>query len=198
MLQIRSPYSHEVVGTVEESGREDLDRAVQAAAAAFEHTRKLPAFRRSAILFHMRDRLAAEQDSYARLITGETGKPIKESRAEVGRALLTLATSAEEAKRITGESIPLDIAEPGASRLGIMRRFPIGPIGAITPFNYPLNLVLHKVGPGDRGGKHHCRQAIAAYSAYRHGPERISRRFGAARRRVVGGPGWRSDRRGHG
>ncbi len=152
MLEVRNPYNRELIQALPEPTLQDLDAAITAAEAAFEQTRRMPAFKRSAILSHLRDRLSAERERFARLITAEVGKPIREARAEVGRALLTLATAAEEAKRIGGEVLPLDVAEIGAGRLALTRRFPIGPVGAITPFNFPLNLVAHKLGPAIAAG----------------------------------------------
>lgn len=152
MLEIKNPYTHETVGRVPEASVAELDGAVQASTKAFEETRRMPAWRRSAVLAHLRDRLSAEGERIARLVTAEVGKPIKEARTEVARALLTLTTAAEEAKRVGGEMIPLDVAEFGERRVGITRRFPIGPVGAITPFNFPLNLVCHKIGPALAAG----------------------------------------------
>ncbi len=151
-LEIRNPYNGEVVGVARMAGLAELDRAIIAAERAFEEMRRLPSHRRRAILGEIRVRLDAERERFARLITAEAGKPIRDSRAEVGRALFTLAVAAEEAGRIGGEVLPLDLVEAGQGRLAITRRFPIGPIGAITPFNFPLNLVLHKVGPAWAAG----------------------------------------------
>jgi glyceraldehyde-3-phosphate dehydrogenase (NADP+) len=152
VLEVRNPYSHEIIDTLPEPGLDDLERAIESAQEAFEQMRALPAFQRSAMLAALRDRLAGEKEKIARLITREAGKPIRESRGEVERAILTLTIAAEEAKRLGGEVIPLDVAPAGAGRLGILRRFPIGPIAAVTPFNFPLNLVLHKVAPALASG----------------------------------------------
>jgi glyceraldehyde-3-phosphate dehydrogenase (NADP+) len=152
VLEVRNPYSHEIIDTLPEPGLDDLERAIKSAEEAFEQMRALPAFQRSAMLAALRDRLAGEKEKIARLITREAGKPIRESRVEVERAILTLTIAAEEAKRLGGEVIPLDVAPAGAGRLGILRRFPIGPIAAVTPFNFPLNLVLHKVAPALASG----------------------------------------------
>ncbi len=152
MLEVRNPYTHELVQALAEPTLKDLDAAIEEARTAFAETRRLPSYRRSEILWGIRDRLSADRERFARRITAEAGKPIREARTEVARALLTLAVAAEEAKRIGGEVLPMDLAEIGEGRLGITRRFPVGPIGAITPFNFPLNLVLHKVGPAIAAG----------------------------------------------
>ncbi len=152
MLEVRNPFNQELIQALPEPTLDDLHAATTAAEAAFAETRRMPSYKRSAVLLHLRDRLSAERERFARLVTAESGKPIREARTEVGRALLTLTTAAEEAKRITGEVLPLDVAEIGEGRLGILRRFPIGPVGAITPFNFPLNLVTHKLGPAIAAG----------------------------------------------
>lgn len=152
MLEIRNPHNQQLIHTLPEPTLDDLDAAIRAAELAFAETRLMPSFKRSAVLLHLRDRLSAERERFARLITAESGKPIREARTEVGRALLTLTTASEEAKRIGGEVLPLDVAQIGEGRLGITRRFPIGPVGAITPFNFPLNLVAHKLGPAIAAG----------------------------------------------
>ena len=152
MLEVRNRYSQQLIQTLREPTLKDLDAAIGAAEAAFPQMRRMPAYRRSAVLMQLRDRLGAERERFARLITAEAGKPIRDARTEVGRALLTLTIAAEEAKRIEGELLPLDVAEAGEGRLGLTRRFPIGPVGAITPFNFPLNLVLHKLAPAIAAG----------------------------------------------
>ncbi len=130
----------------------DLERAVTAALDSFRQMRRMPAHRRRAMLDGMRARLDTRREEIARLITRENGKPIRDSRAEVGRALFTLATASEEAGRIAGELLLMDLVEAGENRVGLVRRFPIGPIAAITPFNFPVNLVLHKVAPALAAG----------------------------------------------
>ena len=152
MLEVRNRYSRQLIQTLPEPTLEDLDDAIRAAEAAFPQMRRMPAYRRSAVLMQLRDRLGAERERFAGLITAEAGKPIRDARTEVARALLTLTIAAEEAKRIEGELLPLDVAEAGEGRLGLTRRFPIGPVGAITPFNFPLNLVLHKLAPAIAAG----------------------------------------------
>ena len=129
-----------------------MNQAIIAAERAFPEMRAMPAHRRRAILQSVHDRLSADREKFAQLITAENQKPIRDSRGEVGRALFTLTLAIEEAGRMNGELLPMDLVEAGERRLGLVRRFPIGPIAAITPFNFPLNLVLHKVAPALASG----------------------------------------------
>ena len=131
---------------------EQYEEAVTAAVAAFEVTRKTPAFERSAALHHISSGIAARREEIARIIVAESGKPIRDSLAEVDRAVLTFRIGAEEAERIGGEVIPLDLNPASRGRTGIVRRFPIGPIAAISPFNFPLNLAAHKLAPAIASG----------------------------------------------
>ena len=131
---------------------EQYEEAVAAAVAAFPQTRKLPAYERSAALYRISEGLRARRAEIGRLITLESGKPIRDSLAEVDRAVLTFRIGAEEAERIGGEVIPLDLNPASRGRTGITRRFPIGPIAAISPFNFPLNLAAHKLAPAIASG----------------------------------------------
>jgi glyceraldehyde-3-phosphate dehydrogenase (NADP+) len=150
--QVRSPYSGNPVASVHRAGPAELERAISAAVAAFEATRKLPAHERATILRAISDGITARSDELARSIAEEAGKPIKQARVEVGRSAFTFAQAAEEATRIHGELLNLDAHPNGAGRQGIVRRFPIGPIAAITPFNFPINLVSHKLAPAIAAG----------------------------------------------
>ena len=131
---------------------EQYEEAVTAAVAAFDATRKLPAFERSAALRHISSGIAARREEIGRIIATESGKPIRDSLAEVDRGVLTFRIGAEEAERIGGEVIPLDLNPASRGRTGIVRRFPIGPIAAISPFNFPLNLAAHKLAPAIASG----------------------------------------------
>jgi glyceraldehyde-3-phosphate dehydrogenase (NADP+) len=128
------------------------DEAVEAAVAAFQVTRNLPAYERGAILRNISNGIRARRDELARLIALEAGKPIRDAGVEVDRADLTFRLGAEEAERMYGEVIPLDIMASSKGRVGITRRFPIGPIAAISPFNFPLNLAAHKLAPAIASG----------------------------------------------
>jgi glyceraldehyde-3-phosphate dehydrogenase (NADP+) len=123
------------------------EEAVEAAVAAFEVTRTLPAYERGAILRNISNGIKARREELGRLIALEAGKPIRDSLIEVDRAVLTFRLGAEEAERMVGETIPLDLMPASKGRVGITRRFPIGPIAGISPFNFPLNLAAHKVAP---------------------------------------------------
>ena len=128
------------------------EEAVEAAVAAFEVTRKLPAYERGRILREISAGLKARREELGRLIALEAGKPIRDALVEVDRATLTFRLGAEEAERMTGELIPLDLLPSSKDRIGITRRFPIGPIAAISPFNFPLNLAAHKIAPAIASG----------------------------------------------
>ncbi|CAN5719156.1 aldehyde dehydrogenase family protein [soil metagenome] len=123
------------------------DEAVQAAIDAFEVTRRLPAFERGRMLREISAGIRARREELGRLIALESGKPIRDALVEVDRATLTFRLGAEEAERMTGELIPLDLMASSRDRIGVTRRFPIGPIAAISPFNFPLNLAAHKLAP---------------------------------------------------
>ncbi len=131
---------------------EQYEEAVQAAVRAFAVTRKLPAFERGRILREVSAGIAARRAELGSLIAAEAGKPIRDSLVEVDRAVLTFRLAAEEAERMHGETIPLDLMPASRDRFGITRRFPIGPVAAISPFNFPLNLAAHKVAPAIASG----------------------------------------------
>lgn len=151
-LEVRNPYNNEVVGATFLAGEKDADDAIQAAIRAFEETKKLPGFKRADILSHICTGIRERCDEIARTITLEAGKPITDARYEVERAAGTFQLAAEESKRMVGEYIPLDISERSKNRTAIHKRFPLGPIFGISPFNFPLNLVAHKVAPAIAAG----------------------------------------------
>ena len=151
-LEIKNPFNNETVGVTSFATEQDFEDAVVAAEAAFEQTRKLGTFERAQILQRMADGMAAREDEIARIIAQEAGKPIRDARVEAARGVFTFQTAVEETKRIGGELIPLDLMASSAGRFGITRRFPIGPIAGISPFNFPLNLALHKIAPAIASG----------------------------------------------
>jgi glyceraldehyde-3-phosphate dehydrogenase (NADP+) len=128
------------------------DEAVDAAVDAFQVTRTLPAYERGRVLRDISAGIRARREELGRLIALEAGKPIRDALVEVDRATLTFRLGAEEAERIVGEVIPLDLMASSKDRVGITRRFPIGPIAAISPFNFPLNLAAHKLAPAIASG----------------------------------------------
>lgn len=144
---IKSPYTGEPVGEVAVGGAQDMDDAIAAAAAAFEETRRLPTHRRAAILEGAARAVDARKDELARLMALESGKPITQCAAEVTRASITLALGAAEARRMGGEVLPVDLEPRGEERLCLTTRVPRGPVAAISPFNFPLNLIAHKLSP---------------------------------------------------
>jgi acyl-CoA reductase-like NAD-dependent aldehyde dehydrogenase len=150
--EVCSPYDGQVVGVVGRAAPPDLEQAIQAATQAFATTRAMPAHERCAILRDVSNRLAARAEEMARTIAQEAAKPIKQARAEVQRSIFTFSQAAEEANRIEGETLSLDASVAGSGFQGIVRRFPVGPVAAITPFNFPLNLVAHKLAPALAAG----------------------------------------------
>jgi len=152
MVDIRSPYGGSLAGTIHRATAEQAGAAVRAAQRAFETTRRMPSFERQRILREISAGIQARREEFARLMALEAGKPIRTARAEVERAIFTFAVASEEAVRIGGEWLPLDLQPSTAGRAGIVRRFPLGPILGITPFNFPLNLVAHKVAPAIAAG----------------------------------------------
>ncbi|MGZ9089811.1 MAG: aldehyde dehydrogenase family protein, partial [Rhodoplanes sp.] len=153
LLEVPNPARpNEPAGATYNATAEQYEEAVLAAIAAFETTRHLPAYERGAILRNISAGIRERREELGRLITLESGKPIRDALVEVDRASLTFRLGAEEAERLTGETIPLDLMASSKGRLGITRRFPLGPIAAISPFNFPLNLAAHKLAPAIAAG----------------------------------------------
>jgi acyl-CoA reductase-like NAD-dependent aldehyde dehydrogenase len=152
VVEIRSPYDGSVVGSVFQGTRQHAEAAIAAAVKAFGTTRRLPAFERQRVLRRVAQGIAERKEEFSRTIAQEAGKPIKAARSEVERAVFTFNVAAEESTRIYGDYLPLDWQEFTAGRWGIVRRFPLGPVAGITPFNFPLNLVAHKVAPAIAAG----------------------------------------------
>jgi glyceraldehyde-3-phosphate dehydrogenase (NADP+) len=151
-IEVRFPFDNSVVDTVPRGDVSDVERALAAAVRGAKVMATLSAFERAQILHKSAAKLEARAEEFARTITLEEGKPITESRVEVSRAAQTLTLSAEEAKRLGGEVLPLDAARGGAGKFGFTLRVPCGVVVAISPFNFPLNLMAHKVGPAIAGG----------------------------------------------
>ena len=146
-LHVINPYNDEVVGIVSKGGEGEFEEAIERGEEAFEETRRLPSYKRAETLERIVKGLKERKEELASAITLEAGKPIVDSRVEVERAINTFTIAMEEAKRISGEVIPLDLMAGSEDRVGIIRRFPVGVIFGISPFNFPLNLVAHKVAP---------------------------------------------------
>lgn len=149
---VRSPYDGETVAEVGRPSADDTERAIQAATECFEETRKLPVHTRAEALAHISRRLAERADEVAELIAREGGKPLKWAQAEGARAVSTFRWAAEECRREGGEVMRLDTEPSLGSRLAVVRRYPRGPLLAISPFNFPVNLVAHKMAPAIAAG----------------------------------------------
>jgi acyl-CoA reductase-like NAD-dependent aldehyde dehydrogenase len=150
VLEVRSPFSGEVVGTVPKSGAAEARQALDAAGDALRNP--LPAHERARILDTTARLLEERQEEAARTISQEAGKPLKAARVEAQRAVSTYTFAAVEARKLTGETVPMDASPAGEGKLAFTLRVPIGIVGAISPFNFPLNLVAHKIAPALAAG----------------------------------------------
>ncbi len=151
-IEVRSPYDGQLVDTVPRASLNDVESALKTAFEGIREMRKLSGFDRYRILKRTAELVEEKADDLARTITLEEGKILAEARFEVSRAAETLMVSAEEAKRISGEMVPLDGAPGASGRIGFTLRVPCGVVLAISPFNFPLNLVAHKLGPAIAAG----------------------------------------------
>lgn len=151
-LEVRAPSDQSIIARAVRPARRHVEAAIQAAVRAFEVTRKLGAYKRQRVLRSVAEGLEARREEFVRTLVREAGKPLKAARAEVERAIFTFNVAAEESTRIYGEWLPLDLQASSAGRWAIVRRFPVGPIATITPFNFPLNLVAHKWAPAMAAG----------------------------------------------
>jgi acyl-CoA reductase-like NAD-dependent aldehyde dehydrogenase len=151
-LDVINPFDHSVVGRTWLAGDNEFDRAADAAVEAAGIMRAMPAYERAALLSAASSALASRRDEIARTLAAEAGKAIKDATTETERAAMTFEVAAEEARQLRGEAIPMDLAPHGRGRIGITRRFPIGPVAAISPFNFPLNLSAHKIAPAIAAG----------------------------------------------
>src|SRR5205809_5325790 len=149
-LEIRSPYSGEVVGRVAKAGAAETRRAIDAAERAMQEP--LPAHKRAEILVRVAGALGRRHEEVARLISDEAGKPLKAARVEAARAMSTYTFAAVEARKLAGEMVPMDAAQAGEGKLAFTLRVPRGIVGAISPFNFPLNLAAHKIAPALAAG----------------------------------------------
>ena len=146
-IEIRNPFNNEVIDTVPQGDHEDVQNALIAANRAKKALNDLSSREISESLYGIHEELSKNSKSLAKLITLDCGKPIKDSIEEVNRSIQTILLSAEESKRIYGETIPMDACAGGENVIGFTMRLPLGVVAAITPFNYPLNLAIHKVAP---------------------------------------------------
>ena len=149
-VEVRSPYSGDVVGRVAKAGAAEARRAVDAAEAAMREP--LPAHKRAEILVRVAGQLGRRHEEVARTIATEAGKPLKAARVEASRAMSTFTFAAVEARTLAGEMVPMDASQAGAGKLAFTVRQPVGVVAAISPFNFPLNLVAHKIAPSLAAG----------------------------------------------
>jgi acyl-CoA reductase-like NAD-dependent aldehyde dehydrogenase len=151
-IKVTNPYDGTIVDEVPQASADDVDAALAGAVRGAEIMRNMPAYERFKILRKAADLMFARQQELGRTISMEEGKVLAEGVFEASRAAITMEVSSEEAKRLGGEVLPLDAAPGGAGKLGFTLRVPCGVVAAITPFNFPLNLVAHKVGPALAAG----------------------------------------------
>ncbi|MFQ5499616.1 MAG: aldehyde dehydrogenase family protein [Candidatus Zixiibacteriota bacterium] len=151
-IRVESPYDNHHVADVAAAGAEDYTEAIAIANDAFAITRDLPAYKREQTLLHIAAGIEKNLDKYARMMAEELGKCLKDCRIEIGRSVGVFRVAAEEAKRIGGEIIDMDWAPGGENRMGLIRRFPKGVIAGISPFNWPMNMVAHKLAPAIASG----------------------------------------------
>jgi hypothetical protein len=217
---IHLPYDGTPVAEVYDADAATLDRAIAAAQKGAKAMADLTQYERAELLQHMRNLLERDAEEFARLVTLETGKTIREARTEVGRAQQTLAASADAARGLHGEVVPMEGAPGGKGRYAMTVREPLGVIGAITPFNFPLNLALHKIGPALAAGNSVVHKPSentplsalrlarlgmeagvpeGAYNVSEHLRTRVnrSRFYGAIFGRSAGAEDWPSDGRKH-
>ena len=151
-IRVASPYDGKRVATVAAASKADYTRAIKLAHEAFTHTRELPSYKREQTCLSIADGLKKNFDKFATMMSRELGKSLKDARLEVARSIGVFRVAAEESKRIGGEIIDLDWAPGSEERFGLIRRFPRGVIAGISPFNFPLNLVAHKIAPAIASG----------------------------------------------
>ncbi len=149
--EVRSPYDETIVGRVAQGDEATVERAAAAAQAAFERD-DFPQYARAAVLDRAAELVGARLEDLALTISAEAGKPLKTARVEAERCVDTLTFSAVEARKLTGATVPMEASPTGAGKLGVILRMPYGVVGAISPFNFPLNLVAHKLGPAIAAG----------------------------------------------
>eukprot|EP00026_Physarum_polycephalum_P002828 Phypoly_transcript_02837.p1 GENE.Phypoly_transcript_02837~~Phypoly_transcript_02837.p1 ORF type:complete len:502 (+),score=92.73 Phypoly_transcript_02837:1079-2584(+) len=151
-LAVQDKYTGETATKACMASAEVIEKAIDSCVKAAPAMKALPHYKRKTILLQIADKVKERKDEFARALCIEAGKPITDANAEIGRAIDTFTIAAEEAVRIPGEYISLDVSERNAGFQGIVRRFPIGPVSLISPFNFPLNLVAHKIGPAIAAG----------------------------------------------
>src|SRR6185503_15384057 len=152
LMEVKNKYDGKVIASLPTARKEDVDAAIYAAERAEDVMADMPTYKRAEILLKTAALLRERADDMAKTIAAEAGKALKFARAEVDRAQSTFTIAAEEAKRLHGETVPLDAVPAGEGYFGFWTRRPVGVIAAISPFNFPLNLVAHKVAPAIASG----------------------------------------------
>jgi acyl-CoA reductase-like NAD-dependent aldehyde dehydrogenase len=170
-VEVHSPYSGDLVGRVAKAGAAEARRAVDAAEAAMREP--LPAHKRAEILVRVAGYLGRRHDEVAQTISAEAGKPLKAAKVEAARAMSTFTMSAVEARKLAGGMVPMDASQAGEGKLAFTLRRPRGVVGAISPFNVPLNLVAHKLAPSLAAG---CAVVLKPASAMPASRRRNTRR----------------------
>ncbi len=163
-IEVRDPFDNSLVDTVPSASLADCEIALAAAVKGFAITKRMAIHERAEILFKTAALLSERLEDFATLIAREASKTITEARKEAGRCVNTIKVAAEESKRILGETIPFDSFPGGEQKRGYYYRFPIGIVLAITPFNDPLNLVAHKLGPAIAAGN--CASSVSTNSTF--------------------------------
>ncbi|MGH7199335.1 MAG: aldehyde dehydrogenase family protein, partial [Planctomycetaceae bacterium] len=151
-IEVRNPFDGSVIDTVPKGNAGHIDRALATLERGARTMRNMPAHDRAELLRRAANLMRARREELGRTISSEEGKVLKEGLGEAGRAVETIDLSADEARRLTGETVPLDAAPHGAGKFGFTVRVPCGIVASITPFNFPLNLICHKLGPAIAGG----------------------------------------------
>ena len=145
--ELKAPYTGEVIAKVSKATVQDVEQAIEGAHAAFLKFKAVPAYERAEILYKVVEILRKRKNEFASLLADEAGKPLKAGLVELERTIATYQFSAEAAKQSMGETVPMDAAPGITNRIGFTKRVPLGVVSAITPFNFPFNLVAHKLGP---------------------------------------------------
>src|SRR5690606_2005978 len=149
---LQSPFTGEVIARVAKATTRDVERAIEGAHQAYLQFKKMPAYDRAEILYKVVEILRSRKEELVHILADEAGKPITAGEAELERTIATYQFAAEAAKQSTGETVPLDAAPGASGRIGFTKRVPLGVVSAITPFNFPFNLVAHKLGPAFAAG----------------------------------------------
>ncbi|WP_449354134.1 aldehyde dehydrogenase family protein [Virgibacillus natechei] len=150
-LEVINKYTQETYASLSKASEQDVDHAIESAEEAYR-SKQLAPYERYEILRKVTDLLREEKETFVETMVAEAGKPLKQARTEVDRAVQTMEQSAEEAKRISGHGVPVEAAPGSENRMAFTIRVPVGVVGAITPFNFPLNLVAHKIAPALAAG----------------------------------------------